>query len=102
MFLRTSIDDSLTAEFELDFTSKTWSLPAAQAKWGNVMFSDRGVFEVKSWGVIWLMDGSGAAKNSAVILHSAPTGEQDTQHQAGTGRVFAPAVSKYKDAPLQW
>jgi hypothetical protein len=103
MILSAKINDSLGAEFELNFTTNTWSLPPALAKWGNVMFSDRGLFEVKDWGVIWLMDGMGSGKkDSAVILHDAPKGEKDVKHVSGTGRVYAPASPKYKDCSIKW
>jgi hypothetical protein len=102
MFLSAKINGGTTAEFELNFTNNTWSLAPAQAKWANVMFSDRGVFEIKNWGVIWLMDGLGTKKDSAVILHDAPTGEKDEKHSAGTGAAYAPALAKYKDAEIHW
>jgi len=102
MFLVAKISDDLTAEFELNFVNHTWSLSPAQGKWGNVMFSDRGPFEVKGWGVIWLMDGLGSVKDCAVILHSAPTGEQDEMHKAGTGRVYTPVLAQYKDETIHW
>jgi hypothetical protein len=101
MFLLATIDDALTAEFELNFATKTWSLSPAQAKWGDVMFSDRGSFQVKD-PAIWLMDGLGNVKDSAVILHDAPTGEEDEKHRAGTGRAYAPARAKYRDATIHW
>jgi hypothetical protein len=102
MIISAKVNSSLSADLELNFASKTWSLPPASGKWGGVMFSDRGPFEVKQWGVIWLMDGMGAKKDSAVILHDAPTSENDAVHAAGGGRVFAPAMLKYKDAAVQW
>jgi hypothetical protein len=103
MILSAKIDDSLSAEFELDFATSTWSLPPAAAKWGGVMFSDRGTFETKQWGVTWLMDAMGSGKkDSTIILYKAPTDEKDQSHDRGTGRVFAPAVAKYKEKEVQW
>ena len=103
MILSGKINDSLTAELELNFTTNTWTLPPAAARWGGAMFSDRGMFEAKSWGVIWLMDGLGStAKDSTIILNNAPTSEQDYTHRAGTGRVYKPASAKLQDAAIQW
>lgn len=65
------------------------------AQWGHVMYSDRGLFEVRPSGAIWLMDGKGSArKNCTVILHDAPTEEKDVVHDSGTGRVYAPATAR--------
>ena len=103
MILSTTINNSLSAEFELNFTTNTWNLPPATARWGGVMFSDRGTFEVKPWGVIWLMDGMGSArKDSTVILHTPPTDEKDFSHESGGGRVYAPAKAAYKDSQVSW
>ena len=103
MILSAKLGDSLEAEFELNFTTNTWNLPPAPAKWGGVMYSDRGLFEVKSWGVIWLMDGNGSAQKSCtVILHDAPTDEKDVRHESGGGRAYAPALGSYKDASIKW
>ncbi len=101
--INTSGNSSIGAELELNYTTNTWSIPPARAKWGGVMYSDRGTFEVKPWGVIWLMDGMGSAKkNSTVILHEAPKDERDLAHESGTGRVFDPALPAYKDCSVKW
>jgi hypothetical protein len=103
MVISAKVNNSISADIELNFTNNTWSLPPSAVKWGGVMFSDRGSFEVKSWGVMWLMDGQpGRKKDSAVILHDAPTGEKDMARSAGAGRVFAPAAPKFKDSSVQW
>ncbi|WP_031497036.1 hypothetical protein [Bryobacter aggregatus] len=103
MILSATINDKNSAELELDFTTRTWSIPPAAAKWNHVMFSDRGVFDVRPSGVIWLLDGLGSRKKDCtVILHAAPTGEQDLAHRAGTGRAYAPALPAYKDGEIRW
>jgi hypothetical protein len=104
MILTAIINDSLAAELELNFTTNTWNLPPAVAKWGGVMYSDRGLLEVKPWGVIWLMDGNGSGKKDCtVILHAAPTGDGGALAQdSGPGRVYAPAGGKFKDSEIQW
>src|SRR5262245_48553320 len=103
MILSTKINNSAGADLELNFTTNTWSLPPATAKWGGVMFSDRGLFEVRPNGTIWLLDGVGSAKKSCtVILHDAPAGEEDGAHSSGTGRAIAPATAKHKDGQIQW
>src|SRR5215813_10006968 len=95
--------NSLGAEFELNYTNNTWNLPPASAKWGGVMYSDRGPFEVKPWGVVWLMDGMGSTKKScSIILHEAPTDEKNMPKTSGTGRAFAPATPGFKDAEVEW
>jgi hypothetical protein len=95
---------SVSADLELNFTTKTWTVPPASAKWGGVMHSDRGLFEVKSWGVIWLLDGPGSAKKDCtIILHDPPTNEETCPvKDAGTGRAYAPASAGYKDCEIQW
>jgi hypothetical protein len=104
MILTAKINDSLAADIELNFTTNTWNVPPATAKWGGVMYSDRGLFEVKPWGVIWLMDAKGSAKKDCtVILHAAPTDDGTALSQnSGTGRVYAPAMSTYRDCEIQW
>lgn len=71
MILSAKIDNLLGTEFELNFTSKTWSLPPAMAKWEGVMFSGRGSFEARPNGTIWLMDGMGNAKKNSTVIHPA-------------------------------
>lgn len=93
----------LNTEISLDFATSTWSVPPAGARWGGVLFSDRGVFEMKGWGTLWLIDGMGSGKrDSAVILHEPPRSEEDATHLAGKGRVYAPATAGYKDAEVTW
>ena len=103
MIVSARMPDSAWAEFELNFTTNTWSLPPALARWGHVMYSDRGTFSLRPSGHMWLMDGlEGATKDSTVILHDAPNGEKDTSHDSGTGRVYAPAKVEFKDKELKW
>lgn len=102
MILSAKINNSLSTNFELNFITKTWSLPASSAKWGGVMFSDRGTFKMLSGGTIWLMDGRNGTTDSAVILHKAPSGENDLDYDKGTGRVYAPATVRFRDCTVQW
>ena len=103
MILSAKLGDSLEAEFELNFTTNTWNLPPAPAKWGGVMYSDRGLFEVKSWGVIWLMDGNGSAQKSCtVILHDAPTDEKVCGTSQAAGGPMLQRSGSYKDESIKW
>lgn len=103
MILSAKMKNSRAAEFELNFTTKTWSLSPAMAKWSGVMYSDRGLFEVRPSGAMWLMDGMGSArKECTVILHDAPASQTDVAHDGGTGRVYAPATAMYKDSEIEW
>jgi hypothetical protein len=78
MIVSARINDSLHAEIDLNFTTNTWSLPPAIAKWGGVMYSDRGLFEVMGWGAIWLMDGMGNGKKDCTIIRTTLPGAKRT------------------------
>jgi hypothetical protein len=91
------------AEIELDFVSKGWTIKNARYLWPGVLFSEHGTFERQPWGVIWLMDGPGAAATrTPVIIHDAPLNDTDGAHLLGGGRVYDPLNPSLKDSRLTW
>jgi hypothetical protein len=73
--------------------------------WGGM-----GLFDVKSWGVMWLWDQDSTASTLAVrdrqhnnlILHDAPTDRWDNKHLAGRGRVYDPRNAQGKYLAVRW
>lgn len=89
-----------SAELELDFGRSVWK--AKSGTWPGVLGSSFGPLVCKSWGVVWLQDGAGFLKRTAVVLHDAPASESDTQHKAGAGLVCEPSNQSLKDCKVQW
>lgn len=89
------------AEIELDFVSKGWAIRNGKYLRRGVLFSERGSFEAKPWGVLWLNDGPGASTRTTLIVRNAPLEDNDGRHLNGDGRVYKPANPALRDSSFQ-
>lgn len=88
---------------DLDWGKREWTVGPDQQAWRRVGYSNRGLFEAKSWGVLWIWDKpAGGPKTNTVIVHDAPTSPFDFAHKVGNGRLFEPKDPGLKDAEIRW
>lgn len=89
------------ARLELNFASHTWSVKSGHSAWLSVGSRLDGIFETKSWGVMWLWEKVPRPVHR-IIVHDAPTGEDDFTHLNGRARLFKPAKPSFQDAIVPW
>lgn len=87
------------ARMRLDWQQKTWTVDEDQQWiWRRIAYSNVGSFEVKSWGVIWILD----ELRNPVIFHDAPQNAIDFKHHKGHARIYDPKDSTFKDGKISW
>lgn len=92
------------SRLQLDWDAKEWSVPVGQqTAWSGVGFSNKGTFELKPWGVMWLWDQPlGQKKRNTVILWNPPGGETDLLRRTGLARIYDPKDPSLKDGRISW
>jgi hypothetical protein len=91
------------SRLRLDFEKSRWSIPAGpdQDAWNAIGPSKEGWFERQANGVIWIWDQKPGERNT-VILWNPPASETDYEHPKGSGCLFAPTKTEFKDFTVDW
>jgi hypothetical protein len=90
-------------QLELNWVTRTWSVAPDQGAWRRVGFSNRGPFETRVNGTLWLWDQSpGKLKTNTVIVWDGPVGPKDLIHKDGEGVLSEPRDAKLRDGRIKW
>jgi hypothetical protein len=85
---------------QLDWTKRAWSVGREQGAWWRTGLPERGPFQVRPNGKLWLMEpGAGALM---VTLDNAPTGPSDHIHKAGEGTLTDVTNPQWPITKLRW
>jgi hypothetical protein len=90
-------------QLDLDYNRKKWTAQPGNG-WADIASSE-GTFELPKEvpGVMWIKDSSRTTRDqTVVIVYNPPTGEGDSGHGTGLGRIYQPKVGALQDGTINW